>query len=151
MSAISNLNKVYIYILDQLKHVFLLAIRLWWGYAFLIAGWGKLTNWERTLGFFTSLNLPFPELSLALAATTEFVGGGLLILGLFSRYISLPLAFTMVVAYLTAHSSELVAITTDPKEFMSAPPFLFLYTVLVILFFGAGKLSLDYLWTKKSV
>lgn len=52
------------------------------------------------------LGLPFPSLLAFLAAWTEFLGGWLLLIGLFTRVISIPLAFTMVVAMSTVHWSH---------------------------------------------
>ncbi|MDE3273865.1 HvfX family Cu-binding RiPP maturation protein [Pseudoalteromonas sp. G4] len=49
------------------------------------------------------LGLPFPSLLAFLAAWTEFLGGWLLFLGLFTRIVSIPLAFTMFVAITTVH------------------------------------------------
>lgn len=52
------------------------------------------------------LGLPFPSLLAFLAAWTEFLGGWLLLIGLFTRLVSIPLAFTMVVAISSVHWSN---------------------------------------------
>ena len=75
------------------------------------------------------------------AGTTEMVCGGLLLLGLASRFVSVPLIFTMTVAYLTAHADEV----TDLDSFVTAPPFLFMLTCVLVLLFGPGGVSIDYL------
>ncbi|GMM84678.1 DoxX family protein [Pseudoalteromonas sp. MTN2-4] len=49
------------------------------------------------------LGLPFPELLAFLAGWTEFLGGWLLLLGLLTRLISIPLIFTMLVAITCVH------------------------------------------------
>lgn len=49
------------------------------------------------------LGLPMPELLANLATWTEFFGGWLLIVGLATRLISIPLMFTMIVAATTVH------------------------------------------------
>ncbi|MBI2379835.1 MAG: DoxX family protein [Gammaproteobacteria bacterium] len=49
------------------------------------------------------LGLPFPELMASLAAYTEFFGAIALALGLLTRWISLPLMVTMIVAAVTVH------------------------------------------------
>jgi putative oxidoreductase len=132
-----------------LQSPLLLVIRLYWGIGFAQTGWGKLMNLDRTAGFFESLNIPLPKLNAILAATTETLGGVLLALGLFARPASVPLVFTMLVAYATAHREELMAITSDPGQFFSAAPFLFLFASLLVLAFGPGKLSLDALLARK--
>jgi hypothetical protein len=43
----------------------------------------------------------------------------------------------------------LQAIFRDPDKFTAATPFLFLLAVLVVLAFGPGKISLDYLWRRR--
>src|SRR5262252_3933470 len=70
-------------------------------------------------------------------------GGILLFVGLASRLIALPLAFDMMVAYLTADREALGSIFSDPGKFYNADPFTFLLASLIILAFGPGWFSLD--------
>jgi putative oxidoreductase len=56
----------------------------------------------------------------------------------------------MIVAYLTAERPDIHSM----DDFVKATPFPFLFTVLVVLCFGPGRLSLDYLlerlvWKRK--
>jgi len=144
-----NLNGVvYLYekgvnILLPLQSLFLLLIRLYWGYLFAQAGFGKLTNLERTGDFFSSLGLPFPGIMALLIGFLEFLGGILIFLGLGTRLVALLLVSNMIGAFLVAHRDALSNILSDPYEFYSALPFTFLYTSLVLFLFGGGKLSLD--------
>ena len=85
-----------------------------------------------------------------MAGATECGGGVLLALGLFARPASIPLIFTMLVAYWTADREALMAITSDPDKFLSAAPFLFLLASVIVLAFGPGKLSLDALLGKNT-
>ncbi|MES2598881.1 MAG: DoxX family protein [Verrucomicrobiota bacterium] len=128
----------------------LLGIRLYWGYQFFLTGKGKLGNLEGTTGFFTELGLPFPKLNAIMAGSTECLGGLLLLAGLFSRVISVPLIFTMIVAYLTAHLDVVKTIWSDPDAFVTAPPFLFLLASLIVLTFGPGKFSVDELLRRRT-
>jgi len=57
----------------------------------------------------------------------------------------------MLVAYATADKEALLAITSDPDQFLGAAPFLFLLASLLVLAFGPGKLSLDHLLARKAV
>jgi putative oxidoreductase len=138
--------------LDAVAHFLqsplLLAVRLYWGWSFAQTGWGKLTNLERTAAYFESLNIPLPKVNAVLAGGTECVGGVLLALGLFARPASVPLIFTMLVAYWTADREALNAIVSEPDKFVTASPFLFLLASLIVLVFGPGKLSLDALLGK---
>jgi putative oxidoreductase len=135
---------------SYLQSPLLLVIRLYWGYAFAQSGWGKLTHLEKTTAFFIELNLPLPKLNAIVAGATECFGGALLALGLFARPVSVPLAFTMIVAYATADKEALHAIFSETDKFLEAAPFLFLFASLIVLAFGPGKLSLDALFFRKS-
>ena len=137
-------------ILAELQDVFLLAIRLYWGWQFILTGRGKFLNFEKSVGFFTSLGIPLPEINLFMAASTEFLGGACLLLGLGARIVNIPLIVTMCVAYLTAHTEELMSIFSEPDKFLQAPPFLFLYACLIVMLFGAGKYSVDHIITKNN-
>ncbi|MDI1320344.1 MAG: DoxX family protein [bacterium] len=132
-----------------LQSPLLLVIRLYWGWSFAQTGWGKLMNLERTTAFFTELGLPMPKLNAIAAGSTECFGGLLLAVGLFARPASVPLIFTMIVAYATADKEAAQAIFSDPDKFLGAAPFLFLLASLVVLAFGPGKLSLDALLFRK--
>lgn len=133
---------------DFLQSPLLLAIRLYWGWQFAQTGWGKLTHLTRTANYFASLDIPLPKVGAVLAGTAECAGGALLALGLFARPASVPLIFTMLVAYWTADRDALNAIVSDPDKFVTATPFLFLLASLIVLVFGPGRLSLDALLGK---
>jgi len=133
-----------------LQPVLLLLIRLWWGWSFFLTGKGKLLNLDKTASFFADLGLPLPKLNAIVAGSTECFGGLLLVAGLFSRVVSVPLIFTMLVAYATADQEALQAILSDPDKFTSATPFLFLYALVIVFAFGPGRLSLDALLFKQA-
>ena len=126
----------------------LLALRLYWGWHFFLTGKGKLLNLEKTAGFFHDLHIPFPLLNACLAGGTECIGGLLLLLGLASRLVTLPLIFTMIIAYATAEADAVKQIFSDPDKFVSATPFLFLLACVIVLVFGPGVFSLDWLISK---
>ena len=118
----------------------LLLIRITMGWGFFLTGKGKLLHLEKTARFFDSLHLPLPKVQAMLAGSVEMVGGLLLLAGLGTRFISVPLAFTMVVAYVTAHRDEAFLSLSD---FTDQAPFPFLMATLITLAFGAGGISLD--------
>ncbi len=126
-----------------LQSLFLLGIRLVWGYGFAQAGWGKFKNLGRVTEFFDGLGIPLAHIQAPFVAGVEFLGGILIILGLGSRVVAIPLAGTMMVAYLTAHRDELFGIFKDSEAFFAASPFLYLFTMLIIILFGPGRFSLD--------
>ncbi|WP_371922668.1 DoxX family protein [Simiduia sp. 21SJ11W-1] len=84
-----------------------LLLRLYLVPVFWMAGTNKLNNFEATVAWMGNpdwgLGLPLPWLMAALATGAEVLGAILLLLGLGTRLISLPLAITMAVAALTVH------------------------------------------------
>jgi putative oxidoreductase len=133
----------------SLQFLMLLAVRLYWGFQFAQTGWGKLHNLAKITGFFASLNIPFPGFTAPFVSTLEFVGGILLMLGLFSRPIALLLACNMFVAYWTADREALSAIFSDPGKFYVADPYTFLFASLMVLIFGSGLFAVDTLVAKR--
>ena len=84
-----------------------LALRLYLVPVFWMAGKQKIAGMESTIEWFGNpdwgLGLPFPALLAHLAAYTEAVGALLLLLGLATRWISIPLMVTMLVAVFAVH------------------------------------------------
>jgi putative oxidoreductase len=127
----------------------LFLLRLYFGYGFFNAGLGKLQNIESTAEYFAGLDIPLPTLNACLAGGTECFGGLLLLLGAASRVVTIPLIFTMAVAYCTQHIDELRPLWTvkdgsyNPASFFKAAPFPYLLTALLVLLFGPGTWSID--------
>lgn len=84
-----------------------LALRLYLVPVFWVAGTTKLAGMENTIAWFGNpdwgLGLPFPTFMAYLAAYSEVVGAILLALGLATRWISIPLMVTMLVAIFAVH------------------------------------------------
>lgn len=129
--------------MDCLQSPLLLLIRLIWGWQFFQAGLGKLMNISNVVPFFEKLGLPFPTFNTYLVSCVECFGGLLLMAGLFSRLVSIPLAITMIVAL--AVTSPWAEILMNPSNIFQETPASFLCSCLVILVFGPGYFSLDYL------
>ena len=121
--AYSLFEKVF----SNMQSVLLLAVRLYWGWQFFQTGLGKLRNIDKIVDFFTSLNIPYPAFNAHFVGTLECVGGLLLMFGLGSRLISLPLTVNMLVAYITADREALHSFFSDPGKFYAADPYTFLF------------------------
>jgi putative oxidoreductase len=119
--------------------------RLTIGWIFLESGWGKLHNLPRVIAYFTELGIPAPQLQAPLAATTEFVCGALMLVGLFTRVASLPLIATMLVAILTAKKGDI----QELSDLFATAEFLYIALLLWLGAYGAGPLSLDGLFAKR--
>ena len=143
MQTLTNLYTLLIRVGDSFQSPFLLLVRLYWGWQFAQAGYGKLGNINKIIGFFTNLGIPAPALNAWFVSGLELTGGILLILGLGSRVIAVPLIINMLVAYSTAHRDAFGAIFSDPDKFYGAAPYTFLFASLLVLIFGPGKFSLD--------
>jgi putative oxidoreductase len=153
----NNLQRAYsllIRIATSLQSPFLLFVRLYWGWQFMVDGWGKLHNLAKVTEYFGSLGLPAPGPTAAFVSILELVGGLLLAIGLGSRLIALLLTGNMTVAYITGDREALLSIFSDPDKFSAAAPFTYLMASLIVLIFGPGKFSLDYLiernWLRRS-
>lgn len=133
-----------------LKSPLLLALRLFFGIGFILAGWGKLHNIAQFSDTLLTLHVPYPETMAWTAALIELICGFFLTIGFLSRIVSIPLIIVMVVAYATAHVESIHNLAKDPMEFVRQPPFLFLLTTLLVLAFGPGLFSLDSLLIGKA-
>ncbi len=122
-----------------------LALRLPIGIIFMAHGSQKLFGWfggyglEGTGQFMESLGLT-PGVTMALlSGGTEFFGGLALIIGLLTRPAAAGLAFTMVMAIMTAHIGNGLFMSNNGYEFALA----LLAATAALFFNGAGRLSLD--------
>jgi putative oxidoreductase len=55
----------------------------------------------------------------------------------------------MTIAYLTAEIDKVKHIFSNPDKFVTADPFLFLLACVIVLVFGPGIFSLDWLIARK--
>jgi putative oxidoreductase len=80
-------------------------LRLIVGVTFIAHGATKLFSFgvAGTAGFLGTLGVPLANVMAPVLIATELGGGILLVLGLLTRYVSVPLAFTMAVAIATVH------------------------------------------------
>jgi putative oxidoreductase len=149
IAKIDALYRLLIRVTSSLQSPFLLLIRVYWGWLFLQSGIGKFGHIDKVVSFFTDLGIPAPTFNAYFNASLETVGGILLILGLASRLISVPLLINMIVAYVTADREAFTSFFSESGKFFGADPFPFLLVSLLILLFGPGKFSLDTLAYRK--
>ena len=125
------------------QSAFLLFVRLYWGWQLYRTGLGKLQHLDKITEYFESLNIPHAALNARFVGSLELVGGILLILGLASRLISIPLSINLFVAYVVADREALMSFFSDPGKFYAADPYTFLFASVLILIFGPGLFSID--------
>ncbi len=129
------------------KNVWLpiLLARLAMAAEFISSGSGKLGNLPKLTAYFVELGIPAPGANAAATATTELVGGVLLLLGLGTRFAAAALAVVMTVAILTAKLKE--AHTIGDFFYQSEPAYLVIF--LWLFFQGGGAASLDELIARR--
>jgi putative oxidoreductase len=112
---------------------------------FISSGSGKLGNLPKLTAYFIQLGIPAPAVTAAATATTELVGGILLLLGLGTRFAAAALSVVMVMAIFTAKIKEVH--TLGDFFYLSEPSYLVIFVWLV--FEGGGKISLDHLIARR--
>ena len=132
-----------------------LYLRLMAGGVFLWEGILKFVYANQGVGRFTKLGMPFPHFTAGFAGCLEIVGGLLLLSGLMTRVIAIPLMIEMVVAMLSTKIA--LYLGTSPLPLPPSPPqsgvwavlheirseYAQLLTTAFLLINGSGLLSLD--------
>jgi putative oxidoreductase len=146
VAGIVYLYNLLVFIGNHFQSPLLFAIRFVWGIQLMQAGLGKLLNIETPIGYFTQLGIPFPVENAWLVGFTETFGGMFLALGLLTRLTAIPLIINFIVAYITTEQDALKKLwSLDTDDFFAAAPFLFLFAAVIVLAFGPGAFSVDYL------
>src|SRR6266849_565085 len=143
ISKITQLHDQFFALISHLQSPFRLFVRLYWGWQLAQSGWGKLHHLPNVTEFFASLGLPMPMQMAVFIACVEFFGGIFLALGLFSRITGLVLTVNMTMAYVIGDREALLSFFSDPDKFIAAAPFAFLIVSLIVLIFGAGRITVD--------
>ncbi len=94
----------------------LLALRIAVALVFVTKGWGKLGNIEMVSGMLDNMGFFWPMFWAWVLGLVEFVGGLMVLFGLFTKTAAGFLSITMIVALLSAHlgkplDSAMLAIT----------------------------------------
>lgn len=125
--------------LHRFEWLGVLAMRLFFGYFWLETGWAKLHNLAGFTARFVDWGIPFPAFSAGMSAGVEFVGGGLIMLGLLTRLTSIAMIVNMLVAI------GLVAIKNVHAfdDFVELDEFVYILIFFWLLLAGPGKASVD--------
>ncbi|WP_199688129.1 DoxX family protein [Noviherbaspirillum sedimenti] len=114
-----------------------IAARLLMSLIFIIAGWGKLTGYSGTQGYFTSIGLP--AILVPLVILIELGGGLALLFGLKTRWVAAILALFSIGSAFIAHTNfaEPGQMNNFLKNLAMAGGF------LLFVKYGAGAPSID--------
>lgn len=82
-----------------------IAARLLMAQIFIISGFGKITGYSATAGYFSSLGIPMASVALPLVILVEFGGGLALLFGFKTRWAAAILALFAVATALIAHTN----------------------------------------------
>lgn len=111
------------------------------GWVFMWTGWTKLNNLPSMIQNFTEWGIPYPEIMTPLVSGVEFVGGLLLLFGLFTRIAAPPLVVVMIVAVVSAKWGDVDSLETLLGFEEVAYAALFGWLAVA----GPGPISFDYL------
>jgi putative oxidoreductase len=133
-----GLYKRFLHYINALSPAMMLIVRLWVAHIFFVSGMLKISDWSNTIYLFTN-EFPVPGMPPLVAAifgtTFELSCPVLLTLGLASRLATLPLlVMTAVINFTYDNNIE---------------HYYWAMLLGMILTYGPGKLSLDYLIGKK--
>ena len=106
---------------------------------FIIAGFGKITGFEGTVGYIQSVGLPAPQLATIVAIIVELGGGIMLVIGWKARWAAAALFIFVLVASLVFH--PFWAVPAEKIQFMKN--LAIMGGMLYILAYGSGPLSVD--------
>ncbi len=106
----------------------------------LAHGIGKIPPPSQLVDGLAGMGFPLPVVFAWLAGGSEFLGGLLIAVGLFTRPAALFLGVTMAVAAFVAHASDPFA----QKEMA----LLYFFACVLLLLQGGGKFSLDRIFRK---
>ncbi|SKA24929.1 putative oxidoreductase [Enhydrobacter aerosaccus] len=122
-----------------------LAARIVVGWVFLWSGWEKLQVLPRMIENFRGWGIPFPEVLTPFVSAMEFLGGLFLLLGLLTRFMSVPMMAIMLVAIISAKWADVDSLETL-LGFEEVSYFV-MFAWLGIA--GPGPVSFDHLILKK--
>jgi putative oxidoreductase len=126
---------------DSLDWLAPLLMRIYFGYFWAETGWDKIHNLDAFAQRFVGWGIPYPHISAALSGYAEWVGGILLMLGLFTRLVSIPLMFNMFVAIVKVKMKEVTGI----NDFAEMDEVLYMFILFWLMMAGPGRVSVDHL------
>lgn len=118
-----------------------LLVRLFVGYFFFETGLGKVGNLGAMAERFAEWGIPAPAFNAALSGYTELLGGALIMLGLATRLVSIPMFINMAVATIAVKMKKVAGLS----DFVELDEPLYALSFLWLFFVGPGKASLDHL------
>ena len=129
------------------KNIILLVSRIVLAYGFSLPALLKINDLNGTISWFESISIPYPTVFAYAVSGLESIGIILLILGLFTRFISFMLACIMVGAIVFVHLPHGFSASNGGFEI----PLYYLIFLMIFVTHGAGKYSLDRVLLKDGI
>lgn len=114
----------------------ILFIRIALGVVFINAGWFKINDMDMIVGYFGTMGIP--SMLAYLVAYTEFIGGILMLLGIFVRCAGIGLSLVMLVAIWKVHLVNGFSLANNGYEYV----LVLLLGSLAMVTLGSGAYSL---------
>jgi putative oxidoreductase len=127
--------------LRSLGDVALLLLRILVGSFLMWGTWDNIASPERMqefVQFLTLLQCPMPELAAPVSVYAQFICGGLIVLGLLTRWAGLVMTFNFAVAV------ALLTLGGGESDFRALfPPLVMIAVPLLLATHGAGRYAAD--------
>jgi putative oxidoreductase len=137
---------------EKLAPFALLVLRVIVGLVFVIMGVPKLTGVAGTATFFGSVGIPAPGFFAIFVGLLETFGGLALILGIAVRWVGLLFIIEMLVTTLVVKMPRVGFIAPAGRPGVGAElDLLMLSGALILVAFGAGRISLEHALLKREI
>jgi putative oxidoreductase len=111
---------------------------------FIIAGFGKITGFDGTVGYMQAYNMPMPQVLAVLAIIIELGGGLMVAVGWKARWGAAALFIFVLVASFIFHAFWAVpADQMDMQRIMFLKNMAMMGGLLYIIVYGSGPASVD--------
>ncbi len=130
--------------LDKNKDVGVFLLRLFIGFRLIYGVQEAAFSWDTMVmvgSFFEKFQFPFPLVCAAVSVYSQFVSGILLLLGWYTRYAAILMIINFTVAWIMVDRFGTVEDMT--------PALAILFSSILFLFQGAGKISLDKIFSTR--
>jgi putative oxidoreductase len=129
---------------DNQRDVIILLARILLMILFIMSGWSKLTGFDGTVGYLTSLGAPMPTVAAAVAVIMEFFVAILLIVGFYTRPLALLFALFVIGTAVIGHPFWTMV---DPERAANSTQYFKNLSIcgglLLLSVTGAGRFSVD--------
>ena len=118
----------------------LTVLRVMMGIVFLVHGYTKVFVWglDGTAQGFAQMGIPLAGIAGPMVALLELLGGAALLIGLATRWVSIPIAVTMLVATLQVHAANGFSAPGGAELTL-----VLLSALVALALAGGGRLSVD--------